>query len=274
MSSSGRAASGVSRGHLEAAPSEDSLRSMSHPLQVRHLGTELGATQSSAEWPELDYVPIWESMRNFTAARTEQTPDEIWLLSHKPVFTQGQAGKAEHLLLPGDIPVVQIDRGGQVTYHGPGQLVVYLMVDVRRSAIGVRELVEQLELSVIDVLAGFGVQAQSLRKAPGVYVNGAKIAALGLRIRQGCSYHGLSFNIDMDLSPFARINPCGYAGLEVTQLRDQISTPLERAALMTEAAQRLVQVLHKRLGYSAFEEARDLAIISPEDGNHAKSLDK
>ena len=242
---------------LDPAPSAVSPRRMSHPLQVRHLGSEFGAHQASAVWSELDYVPVWESMRNFTAARTELTPDEIWLLSHKSVFTQGQAGKAEHVLLPGQIPVVQIDRGGQVTYHGPGQLVAYILVDVRRSAIGVRELVEQLELSVIDVLASYGVHAQSQRKAPGVYVNGAKIAALGLRIRQGCSYHGLSFNIDMDLTPFARINPCGYAGLEVTQLRDQMDTPLHRDALMTEAAQRLVQVLHKRLGYSEFVETRE-----------------
>lgn len=244
---------------VDVAPLEDTPRTMPHPLQVRHLGSELDSRQGSAPWPALPYVPVWESMRSFTAARTEQTPDECWLLSHKPVFTQGQAGKAEHVLLPGDIPVVQIDRGGQVTYHGPGQLVAYLMVDVRRSAIGVRELVEQLELSVIDVLAAYEVHAQSLRKAPGVYVNGAKIAALGLRIRQGCTYHGLSFNIDMDLAPFARINPCGYAGLEVTQLRDQISTPLDRDALMSDASQRLVEVLHKRLGYSEFVEARDKA---------------
>lgn len=263
MTSTVSALSGAPREHLEEILLEDSPRRMTHPLQVRHLGSEIGFGQDHALWPELDYVPIWESMRNFTAVRTEQTPDEIWLLSHKSVFTQGQAGKAEHLLLPGDIPVVQIDRGGQVTYHGPGQLVAYLMVDVRRSAIGVRELVEQLELSVIDVLAGYAVHAQSLRNAPGVYVNGAKIAALGLRIRRGCSYHGLSFNIDMDLAPFARINPCGYAGLEVTQLRDQISTPLNRAALMTEVAQRLVEVLYKRLGYREFVEARDNAPYLP-----------
>lgn len=259
MNSPGSALLDGNQKQFESSALEASPRRMSHPLQVRYLGSELDAGQLSSPWPELDYLPIWESMRSFTAARTEDTPDEIWLLSHKPVFTQGQAGKAEHVLLPGDIPVVQIDRGGQVTYHGPGQLVAYLLVDVRRSAIGVRELVEQIELSVIDVLQGYAVQAQSQRKAPGVYVNGAKIAALGLRIRKGCSYHGLSFNIDMDLAPFARINPCGYAGLEVTQLRDQISTPLNRAALMRDAAQRLVEVLYKRLGYSEFEEARDKA---------------
>ena len=238
----------------ETALSLESSQRMSHPLQIRHLGLDSDSNKGITPWPELDYVPVWDAMRNFTASRTDQTPDECWLLSHKRVFTQGQAGKAEHVLLPGDIPVVQIDRGGQVTYHGPGQLVAYIMIDVRRSAIGVRELVEQLEHSIIDVLASYGVQAQSQRKAPGVYVNGAKIAALGLRIRQGCSYHGLSFNIDMDLTPFAYINPCGYVGLEVTQLRDQISTPLSGAALMSDAAQRLVQVLHKRLGYSGFVE--------------------
>jgi lipoyl(octanoyl) transferase len=263
MTSLDSAAAKASLKRFKGAPLQASPRRMSHPLQVRHLGSELDARQSRDPWPELPYVPVWESMRNFTAARTEQTPDELWLLNHKPVFTQGQAGKAEHLLLPGDIPVVQIDRGGQVTYHGPGQLVAYLMVDVRRSAIGVRELVEQLEFSVIDVLAGYDVTAQSLRKAPGVYVNGAKIAALGLRIRQGCSYHGLSFNIDMDLAPFARINPCGYEGLEVTQLRDHFNTPLTRAGLMTDAAQRLVEVLHRRLGYSEFVETRDKASFLP-----------
>ena len=257
MTSAGSSLNKPTQLFVETAPSVASPSRMSHPLQVRFLSSDTDSTQGNTPWPELDYVPVWDSMRNFTASRTEQTPDECWLLSHKSVFTQGQAGKAEHLLLPGDIPVVQIDRGGQVTYHGPGQLIVYLMIDVRRSAIGVRELVERLELSVIDVLASYEVQAQSQRKAPGVYVNGAKIAALGLRIRQGCSYHGLSFNIDMDLAPFARINPCGYAGLEVTQLRDQINTPLSRTALMSDAAQRLVEVLHKRLGYSGFVETRN-----------------
>ena len=261
MTSPGSALKNASQHCVEDSPLDAPSRRMSLPLQVRYLRSKFDSGQDKTPWPELDYVPVWEAMRSFTAARTEQTQDECWLLSHKSVFTQGQAGKAEHLLLPGNIPVVQIDRGGQVTYHGPGQLIAYLMVDVRRSAIGVRELVEQLELSVIDVLASYEVQAQSQRKAPGVYVNGAKIAALGLRIRQGCTYHGLSFNIDMDLAPFARINPCGYAGLEVTQLRDHISTPLNRAALMSDAAKRLVTVLHKRLGYSEFVETRDKASL-------------
>ena len=263
MTSPANARNSALEKQFDAPPLEAAPRRMSRPLQVRYLGLESDGGQGLMPWPELDYVPIWQAMRSFTDARTEQTPDEIWLLSHRPVFTQGQAGKAEHLLLPGDIPVVQIDRGGQVTYHGPGQLVAYLMVDVRRSAIGVRELVEQLELSIIDVLAGYAVSAQSQRKAPGVYVNGAKIAALGLRIRQGRSYHGLSFNIDMDLAPFARINPCGYAGLEVTQLRDQITTPLNRTELMRQVAQRLVAVLHKRLGYGEFIVARDSTSLLP-----------
>lgn len=264
MNSSGNALYIDARDQSEKVPVEQPSLGKPQTLQVRYLGAELGVGKGITPWSTLDYVPVWESMREFTGKRTEQTPDEIWLLSHMPVFTQGQAGKAEHVLLPGDIPVVQIDRGGQVTYHGPGQIVVYLMIDVRRSAIGVRELVEQIELSIIDVLASYGVLGQSQRKAPGVYVNGAKIAALGLRIRNGRSYHGLSFNIDMDLSPFARINPCGYAGLKVTQLRDQIETPLGSAQLMSEAAQRLVEVLHKRLKYTEFEETSETLTYAPQ----------
>lgn len=234
----------------EQAPFADSGSAPTRqPLRLHF--PAVGDSGNPSPWHPLDYVPVWERMREFTANRDAATPDELWLLSHKPVFTQGQAGKPEHLLLPGDIPVVQIDRGGQVTYHGPGQLVVYLLLDVRRSALGVRELVEQIENSVIDVLAGFGIHGESQRKAPGVYVNGAKIAALGLRIRQGCSYHGLSFNIDMDLSPFRRINPCGYAGLEVAQLRDLVDWSGTRESLMSEAAQRLTQALSQRLGYPA-----------------------
>jgi lipoyl(octanoyl) transferase len=169
------------------------------------------------------------------------------------VFTQGQAGKAEHILVPGDIPVVQIDRGGQVTYHGPGQLVVYLLLDVRRSNLGVRELVERIERSIIDVLTSFGITGESERKAPGVYVNGAKIAALGLRIRNGCSYHGLSFNVAMDLAPFLRINPCGYAGMTVTQLSELIPNPQSSEKMMDEVAHRLSLALIDRLAYSDVE---------------------
>jgi lipoyl(octanoyl) transferase len=159
-------------------------------------------------------------MQAFTEARSADTPDEIWLLQHRPVFTLGQAGKREHLLADIGIPVVAIDRGGQVTYHGPGQVVVYILVDLKRRGYGVKELVRRLEQTVIDLLAAQGVTAARLPGAPGVYVAGAKIAALGLRIRQGCSYHGLSLNVAMDLAPFAAINPCGYAGLAVTQTRD------------------------------------------------------
>lgn len=219
-------------------------------LLVRRLcRTGSGLPQDASSFSPLEYVPVWEAMQAFTAARTAETPDELWLLTHAPVFTQGQAGKPEHVLSPGDIPVVQIDRGGQVTYHGPGQLVVYLLLDVRRRGLGVRELVERIEQGVIDVLAAQGIVAEAQRKAPGVYVNGAKIAALGLRIRQGCSYHGLSFNIDMDLTPFARINPCGYQGMAVTQLRDLLPASSVPADLVERTAQTLTLALAKRLGY-------------------------
>ena len=167
-------------------------------------------------------------MRAFTEARTADTTDELWLLQRPPVFTQGQAGKAEHLLMPGDIPVVQSDRGGQVTYHGPGQLVVYFMLDLQRLGYGIRSLVTRLETAIVETLAGYAISAYPRRDAPGVYVDGKKIASLGLRVRNGCCYHGIAINVSMDLSPFARINPCGYAGLEMTQLSalggpDQIS---------------------------------------------------
>lgn len=181
------------------------------PLLIRRLGVT-------------DYVPTWQTMQDFTATRDETTPDELWLLEHPAVYTQGQAGKPEHVLNPGAIPIVQIDRGGQVTYHGPGQLIAYLLLDLKRHKVGVRELVRKLEQSVIDVLAQYDIAAYGKIDAPGVYVTRdgveAKIAALGLRIRNGCSYHGLSFNVNMDLEPFSRINPCGYAGLQVTQLAD------------------------------------------------------
>ena len=159
-------------------------------------------------------------MQAFTLQRHADTQDEIWLLEHPPVFTQGMNGKPEHLLLPGDIPVVPVDRGGQVTYHGPGQLVAYVMLDLAWLGIGIRRLVEALEQSVIDWLALQGITAKARRDAPGVYVEGAKIAALGLRVKRGCSYHGLALNVDMDLEPFSRINPCGYPGLASTQLMD------------------------------------------------------
>jgi len=175
----------------------------------------------------VEYRPTFEAMQQFTAQRNAGTRDEIWLLQHPPVYTQGQAGKPEHLLNPNDIPVVQIDRGGQITYHGPGQIVMYLLLDLRRWQLNVRQLVRLMEQSVIDLLAAYGVAAAGRIDAPGVYVGNAKIAALGLKIKKGCCYHGLSFNVDMDLAPFANINPCGYAGLQVTQARDLgIARPL------------------------------------------------
>ncbi|MBD9396278.1 lipoyl(octanoyl) transferase LipB [Pseudomonas sp. PDM11] len=202
-------------------------------LIVRHLGL-------------VDYLPTLEAMRTLTAERDESTPDEIWLLQHPQVFTQGQAGKPEHLLAPGDIPVVQVERGGQVTYHGPGQLVGYLMLDLRRLDLGVRELVTLMEQALVEVLAGYGVEAAPKADAPGVYVKGDKIASLGLRVRRGCSFHGLALNVDMDMTPFGRINPCGYAGLKMTQLKDLVATP----PAFDEVAKRLEQALRQRLGYA------------------------
>ncbi|MGB8337482.1 MAG: lipoyl(octanoyl) transferase LipB [Burkholderiales bacterium] len=168
----------------------------------------------------IDYAATYQAMQDFNAQRGASTPDEIWLLEHPPVFTLGLAGKTEHILDAGKIPVIKIDRGGQVTYHGPGQLVVYLLLDLKRRNIGVRELVRKMEQAIIDTLAEYDVTAERMDKAPGVYVNGAKIAALGLRVKRGCCYHGLAINVDMDLEPFTRINPCGYAGMQVTQTKD------------------------------------------------------
>lgn len=166
-----------------------------------------------------DYQETLDAMRRFTSERSPEAADELWLLQHPRVFTQGVAGKAEHVLAPGDIPVVQVDRGGQVTYHGPGQWVVYLLIDLRRRKMGVRALVDVIEQSIVSVLGSHGIQGVPDPKAPGVYVSGQKIAALGLRVRRGCSYHGLSLNVDMDLEPFSRINPCGYEGLAVTSMK-------------------------------------------------------
>lgn len=164
------------------------------------------------------WAPVSLAMHQFTDQRNDDTPDEIWLVEHPPVFTQGQAGKSEHLLMPGDIPVMQSDRGGQVTYHGPGQQVMYVLLNLKRRKIGVRQLVTALEETVVSTLASFSVTASARPDAPGVYVEGKKICSLGLRIRNGCSFHGLALNVDMDLSPFLRINPCGYAGMEMTHL--------------------------------------------------------
>ena len=205
---------------------------MSRSLGIRELG-------------QVAYEPTWLAMKRFTDDRGPHTQDEVWLVQHPSVFTQGQAGKAEHLLLPGDIPVVKSDRGGQVTYHGPGQLVAYLLLDVRRLGFGVRELVSRMERCLIDLLASYGVSAVAKADAPGVYVDGDKIASLGLRIRNGCSFHGLALNVDMDLEPFRRINPCGYAGLAMTQLRDHAG-PIEFA----EVGVRLRAQLVKHLDYA------------------------
>jgi len=166
------------------------------------------------------YEPVWRAMQAYTDARNEHSPDLLWLVEHDPVFTLGQAGKPEHVLLPGDIPVLNVDRGGQVTYHGPGQIVAYPLLDLRRRRIGVRDYVCRIEQAVIDTLADWNIEGRRREGAPGVYVDGAKVAALGIRVRRGCAFHGLAFNIDMDLEPFSRINPCGYAGLEVVSMRD------------------------------------------------------
>lgn len=214
---------------------------------------------------EQPYIPVWEAMRRLTDERDAETRDELWSLSHPPVFTQGQAGKPEHLLAPGDIPVVQIDRGGQVTYHGPGQLVIYLLLDVRRLDMGARQVVELIEQSIIATLQRFEIPAETRTKAPGVYVNGAKIAALGLRIRRGCSYHGLSLNVAMDLSPFQRINPCGYQGMAVTSLmqQPQVAERWSQASLLQAAEEYLLEELAKRLGHPHIIRTQDLNQTCP-----------
>lgn len=192
-----------------------------------------------------DYQTCWQAMQQFTAQRDENTIDEIWLLEHNPVFTQGQNGKPEHVLNPGDIPIIQVDRGGQVTYHGPGQLVVYPLIDLRRKKLNVREIVSILENSVIDVLAQYQLNAVAKRDAPGVYIDHKKICSIGLRIRKGCSYHGLAFNIAMNLEPFSRINPCGFKQLEMTQLANFV----ESIDIKT-IEQQLMAYLMANLGYN------------------------
>ncbi|HXE37233.1 MAG TPA: lipoyl(octanoyl) transferase LipB [Azonexus sp.] len=193
------------------------------------------------------YEPTFQAMQEFTATRTTATPDELWIVEHPPVYTLGQAGKPEHILRDIGIPIVKIDRGGQVTYHGPGQVVVYLLLDLPRLKIKVRELVTAIEQAVIDLLAAYDVTAERRDGAPGVYVGAAKVAALGLRIRNGCSYHGVSLNVDMDLSPFAAINPCGYAGLEVVQTKD-LNIPLTAHEAGERLSQYLLQQLDKQHG--------------------------
>lgn len=211
---------------------------MSGRLGIRYLGLA-------------DYEPVWRAMQDFTDSRGVDTDDELWLVEHPPVFTQGQAGKAEHVLAPGDIPVIQVDRGGQVTYHGPGQIVAYPLVDLKRIGVGVRDFVNRIEETIIRVLAVYGVTGQRQEGAPGIYVEGDKIASLGLRVRRGCTFHGLAFNIDMDLEPFQRINPCGYQGLRVVRLAD--FAELEFA----EVEGHLVQEFVKQLGYTEVVDHRD-----------------
>ena len=209
---------------------------MVQPLQVRWLG-------------QVDYEPTWHAMQTFTDQRNADSADEIWLLEHPPVFTQGQAGKAEHVLFPGDIPVVQVDRGGQVTYHGPGQLVAYILIDIRRQHIGVRELVTLIENALVQLLSGYNVTAYAKPDAPGVYVDEAKIASLGLRIRRGCSFHGLALNVAMDLEPFQRINPCGYQGLRMTQLAEQTSDMVN----VESVGHKLAEILAHALGHTTYQ---------------------
>ena len=210
---------------------------MPRELIIRHLGRR-------------DYLPTWQAMQTLTDTRTDATADEIWLLEHPPVFTLGRAGKTEHLLDTGDIPVVHIDRGGQVTYHGPGQLIVYLLLDLQRLNLGIRHLVDHIEQSLIAVLADYTITAHARRDAPGVYVGDSKIAALGLRVRRGGCYHGLSLNVDMDLEPFKRINPCGYPGMQVTQVRDLLSTWTGGLPLQEQMARDLLPHLTGPLGYA------------------------
>ncbi|MGF1752404.1 lipoyl(octanoyl) transferase LipB [Vibrio makurazakiensis] len=191
-----------------------------------------------------DYEPVWKAMHEFTDTRTDDDADQVWLVEHNPVFTQGQAGKAEHVLNAGDIPIVQSDRGGQVTYHGPGQLVAYFLINIRRKKFGVRDLVTHIENLVINTLKAYNIESAARPDAPGVYVDGKKICSLGLRIRRGCSFHGLALNVNMDLSPFLRINPCGYQGMEMVQV-SQLGGP-ESLELVE---QQLIQELVTLLGY-------------------------
>ncbi len=216
---------------------------MDNQLVVRRLGRQ-------------DYHPVWQAMHDFTDQRNDTTRDEVWLVEHNPVFTQGQAGKAEHLLNTGDIPVVQSDRGGQVTYHGPGQIVAYFLINLRRKKLGVRELVTDIENLVINTLNAYNIDAAARPDAPGVYVEGKKICSLGLRIRKGCSFHGLALNVNMDLSPFLRINPCGYQGMEMVQVSD-----LGGPARIEDVEQQLIKELVSLFGYEEVEFSTEAPVI-------------
>ncbi|BFN32241.1 lipoyl(octanoyl) transferase LipB [Vibrio harveyi] len=220
---------------------------MQHQLVVKRLGRQ-------------DYEPVWKAMHEFTDQRTDDTPDEVWLVEHNPVFTQGQAGKAEHLINTGDIPVVQSDRGGQVTYHGPGQLVAYFLINLRRKKLGVRDLVTHIENLVINTLKAYNIDSAARPNAPGVYVGGKKICSLGLRIRKGCSFHGLALNVNMDLGPFLRINPCGYEGMEMVQV-SQVGGPEDIEAVEKQLIQELVTLLD-------YEQV-DFSTEAPSQGNKA-----
>jgi lipoyl(octanoyl) transferase len=192
-----------------------------------------------------DYQTCWHAMQQFTQQRDENTMDELWLLEHHPVFTQGQNGKAEHVIDPGDIPVIQVDRGGQVTYHGPGQLVVYALIDLQRKKMNIRDIVTVLEKSVMDLFANYQIDAEAKREAPGVYIQHKKICSIGLRVKKGCTYHGLALNVAMDLTPFSRINPCGFKALEMTQLSEKITT-----VTMKSVERKLTDYLLTNLGYN------------------------
>ncbi|MBM7070519.1 lipoyl(octanoyl) transferase LipB [Shewanella sp. 202IG2-18] len=213
-------------------------------LHIRQLGRQ-------------NYETVWHAMQEYTDNRDSESADEIWAVEHPPVFTQGQAGKAEHILMPGDIPVIQVDRGGQVTYHGPGQLVVYPLLDIKRLKIGVRQLVNTIEQSIVDMLKEYDVEAYPKADAPGVYVNEAKVASLGLRIRKGCSFHGLALNVNMDMEPFHRINPCGYAGLQMVQCCD-----LGGPQSVQEAGDKLIQNLGRLLDYKQQVHHQGLAEVN------------
>lgn len=211
-----------------------------------------------------EYLPCWEAMRTFTDQRNPHTPDEIWVLEHPPVFTQGQNGKSEHLLSPGDIPVIPIDRGGQVTYHGPGQLVVYTLIDIQRKKYNVRQFVTLIEEAVIGLLAEHHIKAIAKRDAPGIYVNQEKICSIGLRIRRYCSYHGLALNINMDLEPFSRINPCGFPHLKMTTLSNLIDAPV-----FNSIGKQLTNQLIQKLGYTSDQVLDPLQNLFFMENNHA-----
>ena len=226
-----------------AGVSREQLTDKLNPLPdlvIRHFGIK-------------PYESVWKAMQNFTLQRQDETPDELWLLQHEPVFTLGQAGSAEHLLSPGNIPLIKADRGGEITYHGPGQLVVYLLIRLARLNLGVRGLVTMIEQSIIDTLASYHIDAFAKPDAPGVYVGDAKIASLGLRIRRGSSFHGLALNIDMDLEPFLRINPCGYAGLRMVQVTDFVAS-----ATLAETKAIWLKHFVARAGYQQITEKRGL----------------